>query len=127
MDANPASKPLVGDDTATTVTTTPSAYAAGRSSWQSKLTQRFPFLRKKRGIAIVVLVILIIIGGGLAGLAALPKHSGSWSGADGDDGDVIMDDAYFYGQSPPVYPSRESFLFLGGEGYWWWREADTRC
>jgi hypothetical protein len=33
MDANPASKqPLVGDDTATTVTTTPSAYAPGKSS-----------------------------------------------------------------------------------------------
>jgi beta-glucosidase len=61
---------------------------------------------------------LVIIGGGLAGLAALPKRSGSWSGAgqDGDGGDVITDDAYFYGQSPPVYPSRESFLFFGGGG-----------
>jgi beta-glucosidase len=59
---------------------------------------------------------LVIIGGGLAGLAALPKQSGSWVGQDGDDGDVITDDAYFYGQSPPVYPSRESFFLGGGRG-----------
>jgi hypothetical protein len=33
MDANPASKePLVGDDTATTVTTAPSAYGPGGKS-----------------------------------------------------------------------------------------------
>jgi beta-glucosidase len=76
------------------------------------LTQRFPFLKTKRGIAIVVLVILIIIGGGLAGLAALRRGddgTGSSFGSNGvGDGDVITDDSYFYGLSPPVYPSRKS-------------------
>ncbi|KAL1840487.1 hypothetical protein VTJ49DRAFT_439 [Mycothermus thermophilus] len=81
--ANPASKPL--------------------------LAQRFPFLKTKRGIALVVLAVLVVIGGGLAGLAALPKGNGTGSSAgqgDGDgDGELITDDGYFYGLSPPVYPS----------------------
>lgn len=64
-----------------------------------RLRNRFPFLRTKKGIAVVVLVIVAIIGGGLAGLAALPSKGGG-------DNEPITDDVFFYGQSPPVYPSR---------------------
>ncbi|KAK4152900.1 hypothetical protein C8A00DRAFT_34355, partial [Chaetomidium leptoderma] len=83
------------------------------------LTQRFPFLKTKRGIAILVAVLLLIIGGGLAGLAALPKNNGSGSkagqnsGSDAD-GEPIRDDSFFYGQSPPVYPSPG----MTGAGQW---------
>ena len=53
--------------------------------------------------------LLIIIAGGLAGLAALPRGGGSGSGVVGVAAqDVITNDTHFYGQSPPVYPSRES-------------------
>ena len=75
---------------------------------------RFPFLHTKKGIIITLLVVLVIIGGGLAGLAALPKHrDGQESGGDstgdgsGGNGDVITDDSHFYGESPGVYPSRK--------------------
>ncbi len=76
---------------------------------------RFPFLHTKKGIVITAVVILIIIGGGLAGLAALPKHrdseqSGGGSGGGGSSGQITSD-SYFYGQSPAVYPSRESPFF----------------
>ena len=58
----------------------------------------------------MVVVVLVIIGGGLAGLAAL--HHGSSSQAPPPPApDVlknITSDSYFYGQSPPVYPSRMS-------------------
>ncbi len=72
------------------------------------MAQRFPFLRTKRGVAITVVVVLIIVGGGLAGLAAL--HHGSQ--ADPPDPNMITSDAYFYGQSPPVYPPRKPSLSL---------------
>lgn len=52
----------------------------------------------------MVAVPLILLSG-LAGLAALPgKSSGS---GDRRTEDAIADDTHFYGQSPPVYPSRE--------------------
>ena len=64
-------------------------------------------------------MVLIIIGGGLAGLAALPKSressgngsggSGGGGGGGGSGGNVIQADSYFYGQSEAVYPSREFF------------------
>ncbi len=69
------------------------------------ITQRFPFLRTKRGVALVVAMLLLIIGGGLAGLAAL--HHGAAAASD-----AITSDTYFYGQSPPVYPSRECLALL---------------
>ncbi|EEY14418.1 beta-glucosidase [Verticillium alfalfae VaMs.102] len=65
-----------------------------------RLRNRFPFLGTKRGIAVVVAVVLLIIGGGLAGLAALPRGNGGRGGSDADG--LIKDDAYFYGQSPAV-------------------------
>ncbi|KAB5535125.1 beta-glucosidase [Coniochaeta sp. 2T2.1] len=80
---------------------------------------RFPFLHTRKGIIITVVVVLVIIGGGLAGLAALPKHNNKESssggkGGGGGTGDEIQDDSYFYGQSPPVYPSPE----MAGTGAW---------
>ena len=77
------------------------------TSW---LTRHFPFLRTRRGIVITVIVVLLIIGGGLAGLAALPKRGGSGDGDGSADfaTDPISSDEHFYSQSPPVYPSRTS-------------------
>lgn len=68
-----------------------------------RIRNKFPFLRTKKGVAIVVAVVLLIIGGGLAGLAALPQRGGG----DSSDDEPITDDVFFYGQSPPVYPSRK--------------------
>lgn len=54
----------------------------------------------------MVAVPLILLCG-LAGLAALPKGSASSSKDNSRDAqDAILNDSYFYGQSPPVYPSR---------------------
>jgi hypothetical protein len=79
----------------------------------TRITDRVPFLRRKRGIAIVVIGVLVIIGGGLSGLAALHNRSSGNGGSssDGSGGgagsDAIKSDAYFYGNSPAVYPSRK--------------------
>lgn len=89
------------------------AEAGGKTGLWTRITNHVPFLRTKRGIAVAVIAALVIIGGGLAGLAALRSRSstasdsgGSGSGG-GTSANAITDDAYFYGQSPPVYPSRE--------------------
>lgn len=71
-----------------------------RPSALDKLRDRFPFLYSKKGIAVVVGVLLLVIGGGLAGLAALPRGESS------DAERAIADDSFFYGLSPPTYPSR---------------------
>jgi len=83
------------------------AEPAAGGSW---LTRKLPFLRTRRGKVVTVIVVLLIIGGGLAGLAALPKKNDR-SGSDGSSGvvaDGITSDAHFYGESPPVYPARKS-------------------
>lgn len=72
-----------------------------------RLRSRFPFLYTKKGIALVIGVTLLVVGGGLAGLAALPRD-----GNGGDDVRPIADDAFFYGLSPEVHPSRE-FIYIG--------------
>lgn len=98
-----------------TATTTKQGAAAAHPGLWTRITNHLPFLKTKRGIVVTVAAILIIIGGGLAGLAALHKRnggsSGDGSGADGDgDGvspNAITSDTHFYGLSPPVYPSRE--------------------
>lgn len=100
--------------------------AASRPKLWTRITDRIPFLRTKRGIAIVVTIILVIIGGGLAGLAGLHNRpsgttsssGGAGGGADGDangddsgsgsDSVDVKNDVYFYGDSPAVYPSRKS-------------------
>ncbi|KAL2152564.1 hypothetical protein VTH82DRAFT_5748 [Thermothelomyces myriococcoides] len=104
---NTASKPLIANNGAATATASTTASA------------RFPFLRTKRGIALVVVVaIVLIVGGGLSGLAALRTRGGG----DGDSASadeygegVIRDDSWFYGLSPPVYPSPN---ITGSEGRW---------
>jgi len=85
------------------------ADAAKTPAARSGAARRFPFLRTKKGIIITVVVVLVIIGGGLAGLAALPKKSKDGSaggGPEGLDADAVRSDTHFYGESPPVYPSR---------------------
>ncbi|CRK19664.1 hypothetical protein BN1708_012724 [Verticillium longisporum] len=77
-----------------------------------RLRNRFPFLGTKRGIAVIIAVVLLIIGGGLAGLAALPRGNGGRGDSDADG--LIKDDAHFYGQSPAVYPSPE--MEVSGSG-----------
>lgn len=79
--------------------------------------QRFPFLGTKKGAAILAAGVFLVIGGGLAGLAALPKISGNLSKGKLRSPDAITEDTYFYGQSPPVYPSPE---MTGGSG---WEDA----
>lgn len=62
---------------------------------------------------------LLIVGGGLAGLAALPKHrdaGGRSSGGGGGGVSQITDDSHFYGESPGVYPSREFSWKWDGRG-----------
>ncbi len=39
--------------------------------------------------------------------------------------DVITNDTYFYGESPPVYPSRTSLSLNGEENISWMGEADS--
>lgn len=85
-----------------------SSSAGPKQSWVTKLTQRFPILRKKRGIALVVGVPLVLLSG-LAGLAALPGNSSN-QGHGPDRDSIIRDDAEFYGRSPPVYPSRKNSM-----------------
>lgn len=95
--------------------------SSGRPGLWTRITNRFPFLQHKRGVAIVVIAILVIIGGGLAGLAALPNRSGSSSGGGGsgngagDNPNAIQSDTHFYGQSPAVEPSRK---FLSSMNEW---------
>ena len=76
-----------------------------RPSALGRLRGRFPFLYTKKGIAVVVGLTLLVVGGGLAGLAALPRDGGN------DEAKPIADDAYFYGLSPAVYPSRKLVSF----------------
>lgn len=91
------------------------AKPVGQPGFWTRVTDRFPFLRRKRGIAIVAVATLVVIGGGLAGLAALHNRSsggggvgssGPGSGGSGSS-NAIASDTHFYGDSPPVYPSRE--------------------
>jgi len=96
------------------------------------LTQRFPFLRTRRGIAIVVGMVLLIIGAGLAGLAALHRGGGGGGAAAATTGNssdgVITNDTYFYGMSPPVYPSRKFGVSLphpNGEHGMRWEETSV--
>lgn len=119
MSESTSYQPVVADSAAKEGATATAA-SSGRPGLWSRITNRFPFLQRKRGIAIVVIVILVIIGGGLAGLAALPNRSGSSSGSSGsgngagNNPNAIQSDTHFYGQSPPVEPSRKYIPFMRG-------------
>ncbi|KAI0390422.1 glycoside hydrolase family 3 protein [Xylariaceae sp. FL0594] len=65
---------------------------------------------RKRFIPILLLLLLPLLG-----LLALRRSHGSPHTANGpDNSNVIKDDAYFYGQSEPVYPSPP----MAGTGTW---------
>ncbi len=78
------------------------------------LKRRFPFLQKKRGVALVVALAILPLFGLLGLLALRNRHSSSPTGSNtpGSGNGIITDDTFFYGQSEPVYPSRKYFL-------WW--------
>lgn len=94
------------------VTTSAAANAAAHGKnpglW-ARITNSLPFLQTKRGILVTIAAILVIVGGGLAGLAALRNRGGDGAGNGGTtSSNAITNDAVFYGQSPPFYPSRMS-------------------
>lgn len=99
---------------------TATAASSGRPGLWTRITDRFPFLQHKRGVALVVIAILVIIGGGLAGLAALHNRSVSSSGGggsgngSGNNPNAIQSDTHFYGQSPAVEPSRKCLSSING-------------
>jgi hypothetical protein len=83
--------------------------AAAGGGCLAGLKARFPFLQRRRNVVLTVAAVVLVVGGGLAGLAAL--HRGGDGGGDGSvaaASDTIGSDDIFAGQSPPVYPSRES-------------------
>ncbi|KAJ9156061.1 Beta-glucosidase [Pleurostoma richardsiae] len=93
----------------------------GPMTFKQRLGRRFPWQKNKKRFAIWLAVLLLIIGGGLSGLAALRHHSeakgasSQSSSGDGDpSGDSITNDSHFYGQSPPAYPSPN----MTGVGAW---------
>ncbi|PSR91994.1 glycoside hydrolase superfamily [Coniella lustricola] len=97
-----------------------SAASADKTS-TSRNPDRFSWFRTKKGITITVVAVLIVIGGGLAGLAALRNRGGTGHGgssSSGEDGNgtsgLITNDTVFYGLSPPVYPSPN----ISGTGSW---------
>ncbi|POS71612.1 beta-glucosidase 2 [Diaporthe helianthi] len=112
-------EPVMADSAAKAAGTSTTA-SSSRPGLRTRITDRFPFLRRKRGIAIVALAVLLMIGGGLAGLAALPNRSGSsFGGSASGNGpannpNAIKSDTYFYGQSPAVEPSPN----ITGLGSW---------
>lgn len=69
--------------------------------------QTRPIFKRKRFWVILAILVSLL---GLLGLIALPRrgHPASDPDAGGTQGDIITDDTFFYGQSEPVYPSRES-------------------
>ncbi|KAI2467051.1 glycoside hydrolase family 3 protein [Annulohypoxylon bovei var. microspora] len=84
-------------------------------SWWTKQQQRFPILQKKRGVALVIGIMILPLFG-LLGLLALRNRGSNNGGATGEAGssDLVTDDTYFYGQSEPVYPSPA----MTGVGAW---------
>lgn len=89
--------------------------APAKAGLWTRITQNAPFLQTKKGIAATVVAFLLIIGGGLAGLAALHRggngsRSSSGSAGGSSDSNAITSDSHFYGLSPAFYPSRESCI-----------------
>ncbi|KAI0473279.1 glycosyl hydrolase family 3 N terminal domain-containing protein [Xylariaceae sp. FL0804] len=94
----------------------PSASAAASSNhhpgWLARLRRRFPILQNNVAAAVVAALCLLPLLG-LLGLLALNRGRPSSSSPAGDAG-LIRDDAYFYGQSEPVYPAPAA----SGNGGW---------
>lgn len=80
-----------------------------QTSWWARMQQRFPILQKKRGVTLVVVLMILPLFGLLGLLALRNRHGDSGDGAAAASSGqaLITDDTYFYGQSEPVYPSRE--------------------
>lgn len=103
----------MGDSAEKNATATGSAVAPPNSGLWNRIINKLPFLGTKRGLTVTIVAILVIIGGGLAGLAALRNRSGD-DGTSGtapgatNSSNAISSDAHFFGQSPAVYPSRGS-------------------
>lgn len=99
-----------------TVATTGTAAAPRATGVWTRITDKLPFLRTKRGLAVTIIAILVIIGGGLAGLAALHNRNSSASSTAGSgtttNSNAISSDAHFFGQSPPIYPSRGCYQHI---------------
>ncbi|KAI1270152.1 beta-glucosidase M [Xylariaceae sp. FL1019] len=79
-----------------------------------KLKERFPILKKKRGVAAVVVLLSLPLLGLLGLLALRHGKNASNDNGQGDGGSAIASDAYFYNQSEPVYPSPQ----MSGTGTW---------
>lgn len=79
------------------------------------MQQRFPILQRKRGVALVIAIMVLPLFG-LLGLLALRNRGGNGSDSAGGAGSsgLVTDDTYFYGQSEPVYPSPT----MTGSGKW---------
>ncbi|KAI1442897.1 glycoside hydrolase family 3 protein [Annulohypoxylon stygium] len=84
------------------------------SRW-ARMQQRFPILQRKRGVALVIAIMVLPLFG-LLGLLALRNRGGNGSDSAGGAGSsgLVTDDTYFYGQSEPVYPSPT----MTGSGKW---------
>ncbi|KAI1091002.1 glycoside hydrolase family 3 protein [Rostrohypoxylon terebratum] len=84
------------------------------SRW-AKMQERFPILQRKRGVALVIAIVVLPLFG-LLGLLALRNRGGNGSSSAGGAGStgLVTDDTYFYGQSEPVYPSPQ----MTGTGAW---------
>ncbi|KAI1637021.1 beta-glucosidase M [Biscogniauxia mediterranea] len=85
-----------------------------RSTWFGRLKHRFPILEKKRGVALVIAIMILPLFGLLGLLALRNRGAGGGAATAGASGDFITDDTYFYGQSEPVYPSPA----MTGSGAW---------
>ncbi|KAI1211555.1 glycoside hydrolase family 3 protein [Annulohypoxylon truncatum] len=86
-----------------------------KRSWWNNQQQRFPILQKKRGVALLITIMVLPLFG-LLGLLALRNRGGGSSESAGGTGStgLVTDDTYFYGQSEPVYPSP----MMTGTGAW---------
>ena len=74
------------------------------------LKMRFPILQKKRGKVLLIALLCTPLLGLLGLLALRNRHDAAgYDAADGAGSEgLIRADIAFYGQSEPVYPSRES-------------------
>jgi hypothetical protein len=103
---------LVGIDRSQATKHAPSTEVKGSSAtsvnssngWFARFRSRYPFFKKKRGIALLAFLAGLPLLG-LLGLLALRRGGVSGDLGQGQSG-AISSDTYFYGQSEPVYPSR---------------------